>query len=203
MNAVHGTHGRHGKKTLMSPLDGLHVEASCSRASENADGFNPADSSVLHMKSSGLCFVQRRHGMKMRRSSGPTACSSEMRPSSGPKALHKPAQGKRGTSAALGIAFKKDKALKGRDNVCRPFRALFMQNDSPRALPWAGLLRAFGPEDRRPRLSRQTGFQPVRSMHGRPEARLPSQRGRLFSGARGLLPCPSVCSVDNPNMLAA
>jgi hypothetical protein len=29
-----------------------------------------------------------------------------------------PAQGKRGTSAALGIAFKNDKALKGRDNLC-------------------------------------------------------------------------------------
>jgi len=39
---------------------------------------------------------------------------------SGPKALRKPAQGKRGTSAALGIAFKKDKALKGRDKLCRP-----------------------------------------------------------------------------------
>ena len=42
------------------------------------------------------------------------------------------------------------------------------------------------PEDRRPRLSWQTGFQPVGSVHGRPEARLPSQPGRLFSAARGL-----------------
>ena len=36
----------------------------------------------------------------------------------GPKALHKPAQGKRGTSAVLDFAYKKDKALKGRDNSC-------------------------------------------------------------------------------------
>ena len=43
-----------------------------------------------------------------------------------------------------------------------------------------------GPEDRRPRLSWQTGFQPVGTVHGRPEARLPSQPGRLFSAARGL-----------------
>ncbi len=42
------------------------------------------------------------------------------------------------------------------------------------------------PEDRRPRLSWQTGFQPVGTVHGRPEARLPSQPGRLFSAARGL-----------------
>ena len=43
-----------------------------------------------------------------------------------------------------------------------------------------------GPEYRRPRLSWQTGFQPVGTVHGRPEARLPSQPGRLFSAARGL-----------------
>jgi len=36
-----------------------------------------------------------------------------------------PAQGKQGTSAALGIAFKNDKTLKGRDNLCAALSALF------------------------------------------------------------------------------
>ena len=67
----------------------------------------------------------------------------------GPKALHKPARGKRGTSAALGIGSKNNKALKGRGNVRRPFRALILEGDDPRALPWAGLLRAFGPKRHR------------------------------------------------------
>src|SRR5882757_4026905 len=44
----------------------------------------------------------------------------------GPKALHKPAQGKRGTSAALGLPWKKDHALKGRHRLPRPFRAWFI-----------------------------------------------------------------------------
>jgi hypothetical protein len=48
----------------------------------------------------------------------------------------------------------------------------------------------FSPEDGRPRLSWQTGFLPVGSMHGRPEARLPSQPGLLFSAARGLFTQP-------------
>src|SRR5712671_2977050 len=44
----------------------------------------------------------------------------------------------------------KNKALKGRGNVCRPFRALSFFHARPRAalvarLPWAGLCRAFGP----------------------------------------------------------
>ena len=63
----------------------------------------------------------------------------------------KPAQGQRaegpelvegGTSAALGLRSKKDKALKGRDSGqrwCRPFRALFVVATIPRALPWAGM----------------------------------------------------------------
>ena len=42
------------------------------------------------------------------------------------------------------------------------------------------------PEDGRPRLSLPIGFQAVGSVHGRPEARLPSQPGRLFSAARRL-----------------
>src|SRR4051812_33131450 len=45
-------------------------------------------------------------------------------------------------------------------------------------------------EDRRPRLSWQTGFQPVTSEHGRPEARRPSQPGRLFSVASELISQP-------------
>ncbi len=72
----------------------------------------------------------------------------------GPKARHKPAQGKRGTSAALGFAFKKRQSPeRARQHVCRPFRALFISCTDPRAasasdaaLPWAGLCRAFGPE---------------------------------------------------------
>jgi len=47
---------------------------------------------------------------------------------------------------------KRDEALKGRDNLCRPFRALFVLPTDPRAAsasdadsPWAGLFRAFGP----------------------------------------------------------
>ena len=65
---------------------------------------------------------------------------------SGPKALHKPAQGKRGTSAALGLVAKRNNALKGLRMVSRPFRALFIFLIDPRAasasdaaLPWAGL----------------------------------------------------------------
>ena len=47
---------------------------------------------------------------------------------------NKPAQGN-----ALGKTSNADKALKGRDYVCRPFRALSFFDKTPRALPWAGL----------------------------------------------------------------
>src|SRR5258708_6416071 len=43
---------------------------------------------------------------------------------SGPKARHKPAQGKRGTSAVLGFICKMDKAVKGLHRLPRPFSAL-------------------------------------------------------------------------------
>ena len=46
---------------------------------------------------------------------------------------------------ALGTAFKKDKALNGRHTLSRPFRALSVRNDFPRALPWAGLLPGLWP----------------------------------------------------------
>jgi len=42
------------------------------------------------------------------------------------RCFNKPAQGKRGTSAALGVELKKNKALKGRHTLSRPFRALSM-----------------------------------------------------------------------------
>ncbi len=58
---------------------------------------------------------------------------------------NKPAQGKRGTSAALGVAFKKDKALKGRRTLSRRFRALSVWDGFPRALPWAGMLPGLWP----------------------------------------------------------
>ena len=47
---------------------------------------------------------------------------------------NKPAQG-----TALGESSIADTALKGRNNVCRPFRALSFFARIPRALPWAGL----------------------------------------------------------------
>ena len=59
----------------------------------------------------------------------------------------KPAQGKRvrrvravrpfyaGTSAALGLAFEKDKALKGRHTLSRPFRALILFAANPGRCP--------------------------------------------------------------------
>ena len=40
----------------------------------------------------------------------------------GPKARDKPAQGKRGTSAALGCRSVSDKALKGRHNFAAPLQ---------------------------------------------------------------------------------
>ena len=52
----------------------------------------------------------------------------------------KPAQGN-----ALGDAFKNGKTLKGRHQWSRPFRALFMMDELPRALPWAGLLPGLWP----------------------------------------------------------
>ena len=61
----------------------------------------------------------------------------------GPKAQDKPAQGN-----ALGNRWPTGQALKGRDirgpAMSRPFRA-FPLRQKPRALPWAGLFRAFGP----------------------------------------------------------
>ena len=47
---------------------------------------------------------------------------------------NKPAQGN-----ALGNACIVIEALKGRNIVCRSFRALTFLNKIPRALPWAGL----------------------------------------------------------------
>ena len=45
----------------------------------------------------------------------------------GPKALDKPAQGKRGTSATLGIAWKKGQSPEGAAHgLSRPFRAMFI-----------------------------------------------------------------------------
>ena len=43
-----------------------------------------------------------------------------------------------------------EKALKGRPNhppIARPFRAGFLFPPIPRALPWAGMVRAFGPAE--------------------------------------------------------
>src|SRR6266446_5019773 len=59
------------------------------------------------------------------RAKGPAQASPAML-HRGPKALHKPAQGKRGASAALGILEKRNNALKGLRMVSRPFRALFI-----------------------------------------------------------------------------
>ena len=50
-----------------------------------------------------------------------------------------------------------------------------------RAVPASVCRKRHGREDRRPRLSWQTGVQPAASRSGRPEARLPSQPGRLCS----------------------
>ena len=70
----------------------------------------------------------------------------------GPKALHKPAQGQARHERRPGCCVEKDKALKGRHQLSRPFRALFISCPYPRAasakdadLPWAGLYRAVGP----------------------------------------------------------
>ena len=54
---------------------------------------------------------------------------------------HKPPQGN-----ALGQV-ESGSALKGRNKVCRPFRAPFFLNAIPRAMPWAGLSRTFGAAD--------------------------------------------------------
>ena len=56
------------------------------------------------------------------------------------RCANKPAQGN-----ALGTAFKNGKALKGRQKLSRPFRALLMMDELPRALPWAGLLPGLWP----------------------------------------------------------
>ena len=56
------------------------------------------------------------------------------------RCANKPAQGN-----ALGIAFKNGKALKGRHRLSRPFRALLVMDELPRALPWAGLLPGLWP----------------------------------------------------------
>ena len=56
------------------------------------------------------------------------------------RCANKPAQGN-----ALGTAFKIGKALKGRHKLSRPFRALFVMDELPRALPWAGLLPGLWP----------------------------------------------------------
>ena len=59
-----------------------------------------------------------------------------------------PAQGKRGTSAALGLRFKKDKALKGRDNGerwCRPFGAWIVYCRDSGRCPGLACHQAFGP----------------------------------------------------------
>jgi len=81
------------------------------------------------------------------------SCALKATLRSGSKALHKPAQGKRGTSAALGVVEKRGNAPKGLRMGSRPFRALFIFFMDPRvasasdaALPWAGLCRAFGPQ---------------------------------------------------------
>jgi hypothetical protein len=57
----------------------------------------------------------------------------------GQSALHKPAQGKRGTSAALGWHSKNDKALKGLCKLPRPLYVERLAEDVVRMGSWGGL----------------------------------------------------------------
>src|SRR5260221_11152837 len=73
---------------------------------------------------------------------------------------YKPAQGRGGggdsrwmvdgRASALGEREKMNPALKGRQNVFRPFRAWAIIQSGPRALPWAGLWAGLWPS--RPRM---------------------------------------------------
>ena len=66
-------------------------------------------------------------------------------PSAAPTARPQSSPGQR-----PGLWHQTDKALKGRPNpvpMGRPFRACFVTVWIPRALPWAGLVRAFGPAE--------------------------------------------------------
>jgi hypothetical protein len=78
-------------------------------------------------------------------STGSLPCTLERARNEHQRCANKPVQGN-----ALGKPSLKDKALKGRDNLCRPFRALSFFNATPRAalvprLPWAGLFAGLWP----------------------------------------------------------
>ncbi len=77
---------------------------------------------------SGVAPFAHLQGPRGRFRPGTHPFTSQRAPFSGPKALHKPAQSKSASSAdaALEFARRTNKALKGRDNLCRPFRALFL-----------------------------------------------------------------------------